>query len=80
MSIMPAGNFVRKMRCDRCNRRHRGQGNWNLVFKAGVVIGALCPTCQTPEENAEAEVNASTTAYSRDAFGRTIGTPKTGGA
>lgn len=45
-------------------------------MKGGVVISVLCPTCQTPEENAEAEINLATLTYSRDADGRYRGHPK----
>lgn len=52
------------IRCSQCDRRMRreveadGQ-QWNAVYRLGYVVGHLCPQCQTPEENAEAEVNAA---------------------
>lgn len=64
------------MRCMRCGRRNRMQPGWNVVMKGGKPVGLLCPDCQTPEENAEAEINMATTTYSRDAFGRIIGAAK----
>lgn len=42
----------------------------------GVPAGYLCPGCQTPEENAEAEVNQATLDYAVRADGRAIGVPK----
>jgi len=32
---------------------------WNANFKMGVLVGLLCPKCQTPEEFLEAETNAA---------------------
>jgi len=52
-------------RCSRCRRRLRSITGWNTVFRQGVVVGLLCPDCQTPEENAEAEINAAGLDYSR---------------
>jgi hypothetical protein len=45
------------MRCDRCRKRHRGQPNWNTDYIAGIVIGYICPDCQTAQEHIGAEVN-----------------------
>jgi hypothetical protein len=45
-------------------------------MQQGVVVGFLCPGCQTPEENAEAVINESTLVYGRDAQGRLIARPK----
>jgi hypothetical protein len=50
-------------RCDRCRKRYRGCGDWNLVVRQGFIVGHLCPTCQTPEENAEAVINEATIDY-----------------
>jgi hypothetical protein len=47
--------------------------------RAGVVVGALCPDCQTPEENAEAEINAATLEYQPDPHGRMTARPKSDG-
>ncbi|WHP18814.1 hypothetical protein [Cellulomonas sp. ES6] len=52
-------------RCMRCSRRWRGADDWNSVWKSGVLTGLLCPDCQTPEENAEAEINAVGLDYDR---------------
>ncbi len=52
-------------RCDRCRRRLRSPEGWNTIFSRGRLVGFLCPTCQTPEENAEAEVNLALYDYSR---------------
>ena len=53
------------IRCDRCRRTTRlGQTKeWNATFGAGVVVGFLCPECQTEEENAETIINEATTDY-----------------
>ncbi len=39
------------MRCTRCRRRLRNPNTpgWNATFKAGVIVGYLCPGCQTPQ-------------------------------
>lgn len=66
--------------CSRCGRRFRETApdadGWNGTYIKGVLVGAICPTCQTPEENAEAEINAATIEYRADAFGRLVGRPK----
>ncbi|PSK90583.1 hypothetical protein CLV30_1388 [Haloactinopolyspora alba] len=66
------------IRCDRCNRRWRGQGDWNGTFERGRMVGALCPACQTPQENAEAVINEATLDYGVDERGRFRGRPKGG--
>lgn len=68
------------MRCARCRRRLRNLNTpgWNATFKGGVIVGYLCPDCQTPQENAEAEINEAITVYGRLADGRYIGFPKGG--
>ncbi|MBF4613772.1 hypothetical protein [Curtobacterium sp. VKM Ac-1376] len=71
------GNHL--VRCDRCRRRNRNpnaDNGWNATVKRGVVVGYLCPSCQTPEENAEAEINKATTEYGVNAFGLLVGTVK----
>lgn len=55
-----ATKIMATIKCDRCGRRWRGQEDWNAKFKQGVVVGALCAACQTPEENAEAVINEAT--------------------
>lgn len=66
----------RVQRCHRCGRRYRGSGNWNVEMKDGRPQFLLCPSCQTPEENAEAEINEATLRYGVDVFGRGIAVPK----
>ncbi len=53
--------------CDRCRRRpgKRDLDRWNAVFRDGVVVGFLCPDCQTPEESTEAEINEATIDYGK---------------
>ena len=61
------------IRCTRCARRLRNADGWNTIFRMGVLTGYLCPSCQTPEENSEAEINDATLDYSTmtlDAIGR----------
>lgn len=51
------------IKCDRCKKRMRNGKDWNATFKAGVVVGHLCPHCQTAEETLEAMVNEATIDY-----------------
>lgn len=67
---------TRTMRCTRCRKVCREMYGWNMDLKAGMVAGFICPRCQTPEENAEAEVHAATLEYGRDALGRIGGRPR----
>ena len=67
------------IRCQRCGRRYRGRGDWNCTVSRGVVVAALCPDCQTPEENAEAAINEAMLDYGHDAEGRVRGRPKKDG-
>jgi hypothetical protein len=68
---------MRIIRCYRCNRRLRNPDGWNAVGDKGVIVGYLCPGCQTPDENAEAEIKAATLDYFRDSEGRVLTRPKT---
>ncbi|MFJ9041059.1 hypothetical protein ACIRF8_31355 [Streptomyces sp. NPDC102406] len=77
--IRPLGHCVRCTRA--CWKESSDASRWNTEFDKGVPIGLLCPTCQTPEENAEAEVKAATLDYTNtvtDADGRQ-GTAPVGG-
>ena len=65
------------VRCNRCNRRARTTTGWNVMIRQGIVYAHVCPTCQTPEENAEAEINIATLHYGVDALGRLVGRPRT---
>lgn len=53
------------VKCSRCGRRQRRLEGWNVVFNGGMVEGYLCPGCQTPEEDLEAQVNEVLTDYSK---------------
>lgn len=67
-------------RCSRCHRRLRNNTDgWNATFDRGVIVGLICPGCQTPEENAEAVINEATTDYDMIG-GLYVGRPKFGGA
>ena len=57
-------------RCDRCGRRYRGHGDWNVTLAGGVIVGALCPDCQNTEEHLEAAINEATLSYDHDELGR----------
>jgi MinD superfamily P-loop ATPase len=70
------GQQQRTMRCSRCRKVCRDTAGWNMDLKAGAVAGFLCPTCQSPEENAEAEINLATLEYRRDSLGRLVGRAK----
>lgn len=48
------------IRCDRCRRRCRNTAGWNVDLIAGLVVGHLCPGCQTTGEDLEAELNLIT--------------------
>jgi hypothetical protein len=54
------------IRCDRCGRRYRGQDDWNVTASMGRIVGFLCSSCQTPEENAEAAIKEATLDYRID--------------
>ena len=47
---------VKVIRCDRCQRRCRDDGDWNVETRGGRIIRYLCPDCQTPDENEEARL------------------------
>ncbi|EGD56728.1 hypothetical protein [Gordonia neofelifaecis] len=64
------------IKCYRCRRRLRRADGWNFEVRNGEVVGHLCPRCQTPEENAEAEINAATIRYGYDDSGHLTMTPK----
>lgn len=56
-----------KVTCSRCGERALSSkaAGWNVTVKAGRPVGHICPNCQTPEENAEAEINHATIDYNR---------------
>lgn len=69
--------------CSRCGERVRTTKAhaWNVIMKQGRPVGALCSNCQTPEENAEAEINEATIDYGRakiNAFGQLTAPAKSG--
>lgn len=68
--------MTKALKCSRCGRRWRGQEDWNATMKGGVIVGALCPDCQTAAENAEAVINEATLDYKLDEQGRTVAKPK----
>ncbi len=67
----------RRLMCKRCPATtdlHKPDARWNAVWDKGYLTGFLCPDCQTPEENAEAEINAATmTPVGIDEAGRAWG-------
>lgn len=48
---------AKTIRCDRCRRRCRNTAGWNADLIAGLIVGYLCPDCQNPQEDLEAELN-----------------------
>jgi hypothetical protein len=69
------------IRCDRCQRRLRNinaaaVNGWNCIARNGDIVGYVCSDCQTPEENAEAEIRYATLDYRCDAFGNITTRPK----
>ncbi|MGI8879021.1 MAG: hypothetical protein ACR2KJ_00605 [Jatrophihabitans sp.] len=51
----------------------RNGTGWNVTMSKGIVVGYLCPDCQTAEENTEAVINEAGIDYSAghvDAAGR----------
>lgn len=51
------------MRCGKSEFVGNAEG-WNTVFDKGVIVGHICPGCQTDEEDIEAQVNEALTDYS----------------
>jgi hypothetical protein len=49
-------NRAKTIRCKRCGKRCRNRDGWNDTWVAGVHTGYLCPDCQTPKEDLEAQV------------------------
>jgi len=45
------------LKCYRCAKRCRNPEFWNVDHVAGVELGVICPSCQTVEEDLEAQVN-----------------------
>lgn len=70
-------NRIQCSRCERISRATKAKA-WNVTMSRGVPVGYLCPDCQTPEENAEAEINLATTEYFTGPFGRVHGRLKDG--
>lgn len=57
-------------RCLRCGEPHtEGDGGWNADWRQGRGHGLVCPTCQTPEEAAEASVKTAYLDYDNAAVG-----------
>ncbi|MFJ7004220.1 hypothetical protein ACIQWY_29945 [Streptomyces albidoflavus] len=61
----PTGRGRRRLRCHRCgcyapkDLTSKAGENWSARWEGGRVALVLCPLCQTPAENAEAEANAA---------------------
>ena len=60
---------IETLTCTQCGTTGTDHGDWNGQFKSGQVVAILCPACQTPEQNAEAEINAATIDYKTDGVG-----------
>jgi hypothetical protein len=48
---------------------------WTVVVKSGYITGLLCPSCQTPEENADAAIHEATLDFAV-INRRLVGSPK----
>ncbi|AOT57753.1 MULTISPECIES: hypothetical protein [Streptomyces] len=59
--VRPPGHCTRCTRA--CWKDADDSARWNIEFSQGRPVGYLYPKCQTPEENAEAEVKAATLDY-----------------
>ncbi|MEU5242381.1 hypothetical protein ACH4UR_37400 [Streptomyces lydicus] len=59
--VRPLGHCYRCTRA--CWKEADDASRWNTEFDRGVRVGLICPECQTPAENAEAEVKAATLDY-----------------
>lgn len=58
-------------RCFRCGKTHtESTDGWHVDWRQGRVHELVCPTCQTPEEAAEASVKAACLDYDNAAVGR----------
>ena len=55
-------------KCMRCHRRFRGHGEWNHKWISGLLVGAICPDCQTMDEDLEAELSEITGASANWTF------------
>jgi len=70
--------------CDRCPRPYHPNvadaAYWNMVLRDGRIVAVLCPGCQSPEEDMEAEVNQATLSYEADDQGRIWNRPRTAGS
>ncbi len=62
--------------CMRCGRANDGREGWNGDWRQGVLLGLVCPDCQTPMENAEAEIKAATLDYVAGPNGEPMVRPK----
>lgn len=77
--VRPLGHCTRCTRA--CWKDADDAERWNIDFAQGCPVGYVCPECQTPEENAEAEVKAATLDYAHtapDAHGRQKVAPVSG--
>jgi Zn finger protein HypA/HybF involved in hydrogenase expression len=67
------------IKCVKCGKRLRNiHEPWNVELKNGKVQWYICPDCQSPEQNVEAEINEATLHYGTLPDGRIIGFPKEG--
>lgn len=71
----------KSLKCTVCRRRFRVGSHdfrlWNGEWKAGLLVAVLCPKCQTPEQDIEAQVNNVFTRYVGTVNGRAIGVTMT---
>ncbi|MEE8727436.1 MAG: hypothetical protein SOI04_07885 [Bifidobacterium thermacidophilum] len=67
---------MKTLKCGKCGRRFRERAFdaecWNVTLHAGIITQVLCPDCQTPEQDMEAQVNEAMLDYSRNPAGQII--------
>ena len=68
------------LKCSTCGRRFRERAFdaefWNVELHAGIITRVLCPDCQTPEQDMEAQVNQAMLNYARNTSGQIIARTK----
>lgn len=62
--------------CTRCHTTGANRGDWNGIFDGGLLVEVCCPSCQTPEEIAEAVIKEATLHYRISEWGHWTTEPK----
>ena len=67
----------RTIQCERCPKVCGDLVGWTVIAnEQGAAVGFLCPTCQTPGEDAEADSHEVTLTYDEDEPGVIRATPE----